>query len=284
MKKNEHWQVAYKMDGDTQFKTIANPKWAWAADPFLVEYDGKTILFAELFLYKSERNGVIGYCIWDGEKFGEWIVTMDKHWHLSYPNVWVENGNLYMCPESYQADEVAVYKLIQFPNKWQKVNTILQNFSYVDSTFAEHDGKRYMYTYKLLSKPSTGELHIYEIDRDYNILTDTIISQDLSNARPGGKVIKDGNTLIRVSQDCQDGYGVGIVFSKIIEMGETYKEEELKRIYPKDLEINTNKKIRGIHTYNKLGNMTVIDFKYEVFSLSEEMARKRVRKVFVDKY
>ena len=59
VKKYEHWQIAYRED-EGEFKLVSNPDWAWAADPFLVKYKGEIYLFAELFLYKSERNGVIG--------------------------------------------------------------------------------------------------------------------------------------------------------------------------------------------------------------------------------
>ena len=72
-----HWQIAYKNKKMSKYELIPNPNWAWAADPFLVEYKGELYIFAELFLYKSERNGVIGYCKYKNGTFGEWTVTMD---------------------------------------------------------------------------------------------------------------------------------------------------------------------------------------------------------------
>ncbi|GFI63499.1 hypothetical protein IMSAG117_00914 [Lactobacillaceae bacterium] len=80
-----HWKIAYRTSPEEPFKMVPNPEFAWAADPFLIKYEEKIYLFAELFLYKSERNGVIGYCEFMGDHFSEWKVTMDEHWHLSYP-------------------------------------------------------------------------------------------------------------------------------------------------------------------------------------------------------
>ena len=112
-----HWQIAYRKGFEGEFQLVNNPNWGWCADPFLVEYMNNIYLFAEAFLYKSERNGVIVYCKYEENGFSDWKVCMDKHWHLSYPNVYVVDNELYMCPESYQREDVSVYKLIEFPDK-----------------------------------------------------------------------------------------------------------------------------------------------------------------------
>jgi hypothetical protein len=282
--KNSHWQIAYKKKGMKKFILVDNPKWAWAADPFLVEYRGEVYLFAELCLYKSERNGVIGYCKYNGNGFGEWTVSMDRHWHLSYPNVWVEDDRLYMCPESYQTEEVAVYELIEFPDKWRKVHTYLQNDKYVDTTFMQYGNKKYLYTYRLTTSGIVGELLMYEILEDTSLSEPKIISDNIANARPGGNVIVKGDRHIRVSQDSSNGYGCGLVFSEINRLYPDYKETEIKHITPDNIHGIWNRKMIGIHTYNRLGDIEVIDLKYEVNLISEYLARKRVRKVFVDKY
>ncbi len=97
-----HFGVAWKYTKDKMWSLVADPPYGWIADPFLVEFEGRLFLFAEIFLYKSERNGVIGYCTFNGDRFGDWTVTMDRHWHLSYPNVFVEDDRLFMCPETWQ--------------------------------------------------------------------------------------------------------------------------------------------------------------------------------------
>jgi hypothetical protein len=281
---NNHWGIAYRTNETIEFKLVDNPKWAWAADPFLIEYKGEIYLFAELFLYKSERNGVIGYCKYNGSGFGEWTVSMDRHWHLSYPNVWVYNDKLYMCPESYQAEEIAVYELIAFPDKWKKVHIFLQNDKYVDTTFMQHGENKYLFTYRLTQSGIIGELLLYEILDDLLLSEPQMISNDISKARPGGNVISKDGRLIRVSQDSSNGYGCGLVFSEINQIYPQYHETVIKRLVPQNIQGNWKQKMTGLHTYNKLGQLEVIDFKYERILVSEYFARKRIRKVFVNKY
>ena len=280
----EHWQIAFRKKTEEKFKLIPNPSWGWAADPFLVRYKGELYLFAELYLYKSERNGVIGYCKFDGKKFGKWFVSMDKHWHISYPNVWVENEKLYMCPETCQADEVAIYELIDFPDKWKKICVLLDNGKYADSTFLFHDEKKYLFTYQHTASRIDGNLLLYVMDDDGHVGKPLFISDDISSARPGGKFIKRDKDLIRVSQDCSNGYGRGLVFCKVESVFPNYREKELKRIYPESINGQWKKTFTGIHTYNCYDDIEVIDLKYKPCSIKEYFARKRVRKVFTNKY
>ncbi len=280
-----HWFIAYRENNKMDFKAIKNPKWAWAADPFLVEYLGKIYLFAELFLYGSERNGKIGYCEYTEGRFGDWIVTMDKHWHLSYPNVWVENGKLYMCPETSQMEEIAIYELVSFPDNWKKVKILVQNGHFVDTTFLDTENGRYLFTYHNKCETEKDALMQFALDENGIINGDgRIISEDKGNARPGGKFFKDNDSLIRVAQDCQSSYGAGLVFNRILSVWPEYAEEELYRIYPSDVSGDWSCKTVGVHTYNTLNGMEVIDLRYETSSLKESFAKQRIRKVFVDKY
>lgn len=279
--KCNHWQIAYRRNPKDEFSLVDNPSWGWCADPFLVEYQGEVYLFAEIFLYKSERNGVIGYCKFDGEKFGEWEVTMDRPWHLSYPNVFVYNEHLYMCPESYQLEEIAIYELKAFPNQWEKIRTIVKNKKCVDSTFIEWDSKTYMYTFEPLFKNNEGTLQLYQLSESASFLGS--ITADKRGARSGGKVINKNGKFFRVGQNCESEYGAGLIFYEIESVYPYYKEKEVEMLCPSMLG-EKFKKYNGIHTYNNLGNLEVIDLKYKSFSIVEQLARKRVRKVFTNKY
>ena len=286
MRKFNHWQIAYRIAGEKEFKVIPNPSFAWAADPFLVEYQGTIYLFAELYLYRSERNGVIGYCKYENGEFGEWTITMDKHWHLSYPNVFVYQGKLYMCPESYQREEIGVYVLKEFPDKWEKVCTWNENEECVDTTFLEYEGESYLFTFQLGVEKWSGKLWEYRIC-DGKLSEPLLITENKDMARPGGNFIQEDEKLIRVAQDCASSYGAGLVFCEVDSIWPEYKEHEIRRIYPQDIVIlpeNKQKKYIGIHTYNRLAGMEVIDLKYQTSSLSEYFAQKRVRRIFLNKY
>lgn len=279
-----HWQIAYRRKGEKVFKTVANPPFAWAADPFLVEYEGHIYLFAELFLYKSERNGVIGYCEYFGDSFGCWTISMDEHWHLSYPNVFVRDGKLMMCPETYQKKEVALYELKCFPDQWVQTQVLASNVQYVDTTLLTIEDSEYLFTFKPVFSGDEGSLLISKKTQEGNFDKYAVISNDKSVARPGGNFIKKGSNLYRVSQSCKNSYGEAVVISKVLSIEPEYREEIIKTISPKNVRIDTKKKVLGIHTYNRLNELEVIDFKYYEPSYVEAIAARRTKKVFTNKY
>lgn len=281
----DRWQIAYREKGEEKFTLLPNPKWGWAADPFPIIYENCLYIFAEIFLYKSERNGVIAYCKFENGKFTGWTVSMDKHWHLSYPNIFVKEGKLYMCPETRQNDEIAVYELKAFPNQWEKTKVLLSNVQCVDTTFCTYQGKKYMFTFQPQKGGIKGRLLLYQIDGD-KISKGRIISEDTGTecARPGGRIICEDGKMFRVSQNGANGYGSGLMFSEIDSFLPVYKEHEIRRITAGEIKGNWNRKFSGIHTYNRINEIEVIDLKYRAFSLTEYWARIRVRKVFVEKY
>ena len=89
---------------------------------------------------------------------------------------------------------------------------------------------------------------------------------------------------IRIAQYGVGEYGKGLIIYEIDEVEPVYKEHEVKRVMPEDVPVESDRKFTGIHTYNSLGDIEVIDLKYTSYSLSEYIARKRVRKVFLNKY
>lgn len=287
MRKNPrymHWQIAYRISRESPFCLIENPPYAWAADPFLTEYEGRIYLFAELFLYRSERNGVIGYSIYENGRFGEWQVSMDEHWHLSYPNVYTKNGTLYLCPESWQKNEVGIYKLVEFPDKWVQTDCLMRNVRYVDTTFLDQGEERYIFTFAPTFQEDDGQLLLIKEKSDGSRTVPVVLTEDRSLARPGGNILEQDGKLFRVSQNCQDSYGQGLVFSQIDALWPKYQEHVVRRITPGEFPIETKKELLGVHTYNRYKGLEVIDVKYYEPSLTEYLAARRTHKVFLNKY
>lgn len=279
----KRWQIAYRIVGEEKYRLVPNPPYGWCADPFLVEYRGTLYLFAEIYLYQSERNGVIGYCTYENNKFSPWTITMDKHWHLSYPNVFVYEDHLYMCPESYQKEEVGIYKLIEFPDRWEQTGTLLRNGKYVDTTFLQKEGQAYLFTFQPSFHQYGGALLQYRLENDVPVEC-CMLTDDRGRARPGGNFFRKDGKTIRVSQDSEGEYGGGLVFSEVDAVWPEYREHVIRKISAKEIEVEGGRKYIGIHTYNTCKDMEVIDLKYCCYSWKEWMARKRVRKVFVNKY
>jgi len=277
-----HWDIAYCVKGQP-FRLITPPPYGWTADPFLVAYQGEIYLFAEIFLYKTERNGVIGYSKFADGVFGPWTVSMDKHWHLSYPNVYVRNKHLYMVPESYQAEEVAEYELQHFPAAWRKQRVILANGEFCDSTFFTYAGREYMLTFKRGQPSPAGEGWIFRM-QDGQAVQGRKFSTALFGARCGGKVLQRDGQYIRVAQNCESGYGSGLIFYAIDSVEPEYREHVIDEWQVKDINPAWQDKYTGIHTYNALGELEVVDLQYATTSPEEEEASHRAHLMFVDKY
>jgi hypothetical protein len=283
-----HFGIAWRYKENGIWNIVNAPPYGWVADPFLVEYQGKLFLFAEIFLFKSERNGVIGYCTFDGNAFGEWTVTMDRHWHLSYPFVFVENGRINMCPETWQLGEVVIYELQEFPDKWKKKMSLISDVSYCDSTFFEYTNEKWMFTYRRPYDNCCAAGMIYRCDDNHVLSDGRVFSESEENYRCGGSVIYEDGKTIRVAQNGIPYYGKELIFYEIDSVWPEYKEHEIMRMCSDDILINGFSRHTGIHTYNRLGDIEVIDFRYQSYKLKdvfdENRAISHTHKVFLNKY
>jgi len=74
-------------------------------------------------------------------------------------------------------------------------------------------------------------------------------------ARPAGKIFSQNGRLYRPSQNCSVRYGYGFNFNEIELLTEhEYKETPVTKALP-----NWEKNILGTHTFNRAGNLHVID-------------------------
>ncbi len=264
------WSIAIRANilstdlpaGQDRFSLIKNPWWGWAADPFLFEHNGQYYLFAELFSFFKQK-GYIGFSQWDGKQFGPWKIVIKESCHLSYPNIFNYEGNIYICPESNQSNSVYLYKAIEFPYRWEKEAPFIQNKKLSDTTFYKKDDTIYGF-----SSQGSDSLLLFKTDdyKEVEMSPDNPVKKDSFSARPGGGIIYGKDHDYRVSQDCGLCYGHGIVFSNMSLDWPHYSEQEVLRWESNTLSIPGIKKILGIHTYNKNDKFEVIDVNSNKFS------------------
>lgn len=275
------WQVAYRVkpcgsilsDNSTPFISIPNTQRYSAADPFLFSNNEKTYLFAEIF-DKKDNRGKLGYSVFENGRFSEWKIVISEKWHLSYPNIFEYNSNVYIVPEANESKMLYAYKAVSFPDRWERCAPILSGTKLVDTTFADVDGKHMMFTYDIADQ-SEKKLYVYEIEEDgrSHLLCDGPVSTDDGSARPGGNFFYHEGNLIRVSQDCTDDYGTGVVFSKVLQCDRNaYKEEQIKHLSFNDIKLD-KKNISGFHTYNANDSLEVIDFHVKDYGIMTQVYR-----------
>lgn len=258
--KHEFWTIAYRPRGEqtlpentaAPFRVIPNTWRYWAADPHLFEEGGKTWVFAELY-DRVLRRGVIGCCYITENGASPWKVAMNMPFHLSYPHLFRKEDGIYMIPESYVGNEIALYKAVDFPYHWERVKPIKENCVAVDTTRIPWNGSTWLLTQ---DEDSGLTLMTENGEKSWSIRKDDPMT------RPAGPVFVHNGKLLRPSQDCSDGYGRAVRFHEVLEVGDgIYREKFLCEIRPEQITSDLKFPAEGIHTYGQTEKYEVIDLK-----------------------
>ena len=273
----ESWYIAFRIKQSNgsiitnrkdPFIVIENDNRYWCADPFVVEYEGKAYVFFEAYDKKSNK-GVIGYREINETEVGDIHIVIEEPYHLSYPFIY-KDGSWYIMPESYENNNLCVYKAKKFPDLWEKKYVLLNNIKTVDSTILyKNETSMKLFLYLRVGNDESGVFKIVDIQ---NSEVKEIYSKYDENCvlRPGGKIIDHQEAQYRISQLCKNIYGEALLFNEILaNSADEYKELEQFRIYVPDIQINSkvNRKYIGIHTYNSSENYEVIDLKENKFRI-----------------
>ena len=291
MRKFEFWTIGYRArqgdatlltDRQTEFRAVPNNWRYWYADPHLFRYGTDTYLFAEAY-DRVLRRGVISCCQLTEQGPTPWKVVLKQPCHLSYPHILEKDGEVYMIPETYVADEIAVFRAKQFPEQWEKIAVLKKGGEPVDSTVFHFGRSRWMLTLEC-----TGDkLMLYPLGDEGICGEGFCVTEHNPNARPAGHLFCAEKKLIRPAQDCTESYGCALNFCEVKAVGEhQYEETLLCKLRPEEFQTDLTYKPEGIHTYNFTEEFEVVDFKgYEVDPLFYVMRPvwfiwRRIRKVF----
>ena len=264
---HESWNIAIR-EGNTgqilhdkinDFHVIRNPIFGWAADPFVYVKNNTCYIFAELLDYKLGR-GTIAYTIYNSKEktICKWKKIIVEDYHLSFPFIYEEDGNIFIIPESYQSNCLLRYKAVDFPDHWEK-EVLMKGFPLSDTAiFLDEEKKAYTLWHDI------GD------DRKARILTfkngkakfeGGVYSEDQRICRIGGAFFSYQGKNIRVAQNCKDSYGKELIFLQWNKEGDWYSEEELQTVSVGNIKLDKRMYLDGIHTYNSHGGFEVIDLK-----------------------
>lgn len=266
-------------DLSSPFMVIPNSKRYWTADPFIVENDGKYYLFFEAF-DKLKKKGLLGYREISENNFGPINIIYESKSHLSFPFIYKENETYYIIPESNKQNELFQLKCISFPDKWEK-EMVITNSHLVDTVIYVNDGVKYYISEKVDSNNYFDRVDLfYEENGELTEFIDNPVKRDINNARGAGNLFEYNGSLIRPAQNCGKSYGEKLNFNQVDEISKSgYKETFLCDISVKSVILDCENIFNGIHTYNKINNVEVIDLKLpRKFSLYNFIGS--IRKVF----
>ncbi len=266
MKSCQYWVTAYrKRNGGADllheeriegFQLLPGKKFVTQADPFLFTHQGKTWLFYEK-QNLSDMKGTL-WCKNLDDPGDKPVPVLEESFHLSYPQVFRYGKYTYMIPETRKAGEVRLYKCVQFPGKWEKVDTVLE-MEAVDTTVCrKSDREYYLFTYT----EERLALYLCRLDRETFHVPgkEKIYESDISREhRPGGFLAEEDGKLYRPAQNCTDYYGQELIINEIDRLDEGhFKEHECRRLSPGQITLPGVNAV-GIHTYNRNEKYEVID-------------------------
>jgi hypothetical protein len=241
------------------------------ADPFPVAWKGRNLIFVEMAKKHTDR-GSIGFVelFPDGRVSQPTLCLAEPH-HLSYPFVMEEEGEHYMLPESFGARCVVLYRATEFPNSWCPERLLIQEDA-IDPTIWFDRGMFWMWV-GIMNRFQTAadQTNLYfapQLKGPWQAHPQNPIVSDIRTARPAGRLFLHEGRLIRPSQDCSIRYGRRLVFNEVTSLSASeYSERPLRIAEPVVTWAS------GMHTYNRLEDMEVIDLCREEFVIRAAMRR-----------
>ena len=241
---------------------IRSPKNEFWADPFLYKWGNELYLFFERYPFKNLKGRISCAKIFNGRAH-EVKDVLIRDYHLSYPFIFEECGNIFMIPETSENMRLEVYKCTKFPDKWELYSTAFEGESLADSVyFVDEDDQKWFFTNKSNNRfrDHCTELYIYKIDSlGFNSIkhhkqNPVIINS--STARNGGGFFVKNNNLYRVSQNNSYGiYGYSVWINQV----KTLSLEEYIEIPVKEIKPTFDKGLVGVHHMHQIEDFFVID-------------------------
>ena len=174
----------------------------YIADPFFIKHNSRYYLFVE---YYHNYRGKVAY--FESGDFKNWEfknIVLEEKFHISYPQVFKDNDEIYMLPEASKSNKLTLYKAVDFPDKWERHSVLLQNIKVLDPTLVKIDGFYYIFfvdARRIQRVYISNELHTGWKEHKSSPL-------GIGNLkRPGGRIFKEEGKYFLPVQNAKYGYG-----------------------------------------------------------------------------
>jgi hypothetical protein len=244
----------------TEFRWLPVARGHSWADPRLYNHDSSNWLFFEQW-----QNGLTKGEIWCGllgqdGSLSEVRPCLRRSYHLSYPQLLEEQGEIFLIPESEEAGGVDLYRARAFPDDWEFERRLIE-FPCVDPTVFWWRDRWWMIVSPQCVKGVAAISWLFSAPRltgPWLAHPAGPVAASAENARGAGAVFSYESKLIRPSQDCGLSYGRALIFNEILSLdGERYAENAIARV-----DAGWKPGLAGVHTYGRLNEWEVIDGGY----------------------
>jgi hypothetical protein len=231
------------------FIELEEPNGSVYADPFLIEHEGKHWLFVREVPQGASKGRITCFEVLDNNVLSEAYVALEEPYNLAYPCVFEHGGNYFLLPDSAANRKVSLYRAIEFPHRWELVNSFVEGPAVVETTPLFLDGMWYFFT---STKEPGSETFLFcsaKLEGPWRYHPANPICSDARRAGSAGNLFYGDGKLIRPSRDCSANYGRSIAFNEVTRLspGE-YAERVVQRISP-----DWHPNLLETHTYNSDG-------------------------------
>lgn len=276
---NQCWYVAYRTISFEEplpqvskkylYTIVPTKKNTWIADPFLFKVQDKMYLICELTNIKKSKAVIGAKELFNKKVYVEPILEYPGH--LSYPCIFEKENQIFMIPETEYLNQVVLLKNNVWPNKWTQEKILMQKIKAADSTFFLNNGEPSIFIYE---NSPMKKLHLYTMKNENCVL---LKSYESNNGRPAGKTLHLNGKDIRVAQPCLKFYGEKVEFLAYSLNGNNYFEKKIGEISKENIILDKKIKICGVHTFNRLENVEVIDilsYKFDLLKPLKTLLKK----------
>lgn len=260
-----HWRMAVRQhasglaDGGSApdlsgFRWIESPRDRIYADPFLFEHRGDTWVFFENY-DRPAGKAVLSAAPISARGLGPVVPVLDRPYHLSYPCVFRDHGDVFLIPESKGSGCVELYRCQTFPSSWVLERELFRAPAVDTSLLIDAEGY-WFFTSLVEPRGKATQLWLFHapaLDAPWTPHPSSPISVDIRNSRGAGAILHHGGRLFRPSQDCAGQYGRSFRLNEITRLTpDAYEERPGVTVEPPP-------GFAGTHTYAKAGDLEMID-------------------------
>lgn len=265
-----HWRIGWRMPGGRDvwetrslggaaWRNLADPGFRFYADPFPIVRGGETYVFLEDFDHRTQKAIVSAVRFGADGPVGRVFPVLEEPWHLSYPFLIEDGGEVWMIPESSQDRTVRLYRADPFPDRWVQEAVLLDGIEASDATVVRHDGLYWMFAATRDGAGSHSDmLSLFTAERLLGPWTPhpaNPVLIDAGSARPAGNIARRDGRLWRPVQDCRAGYGTALGLAEITRLDREGFAQEVRTV----LRPGPDWPGRKLHTLNRAGPLEVID-------------------------
>jgi hypothetical protein len=169
---------------------------------------------------------------------------------------------MFMIPESVANGTVTLYRARRFPDEWVEEKVLFRGHA-ADTVLFREGGRFYFFTTLYERVPAGMKTMLFLADSltgEWRLHPASPVSSDVRVSRQAGAMFRHEGRLFRPTQNCGPYYGYGLNIQEVITLSEDrYEERSWRSFDPSRLFIPAT----GVHTYNRCGQLEVIDARYE---------------------